>query len=184
MSTILKSLFPCSEKNFLEGVKKVKFRFNSKFPSPIKYLKYFQPAQKKRKCQLSFLPSDLSFSTSLDIFSKDHTKIVPWPPSPPLNPPPFVDINARSSSRHETHRLSPTHTWFPGSRGLTELAAQKYGECLNEGGGGGGGGGARGRGCERARARAVGEREDKPRGGRKKDAYIARDIVDSTNVRC
>lgn len=55
---------------------------------------------------------------------------------------------------------------------------------MNEGGGGGGGGGARGRGCERARARAVGEREDKPRGGRKKDAYIARDIVDSTNIRC
>lgn len=93
--------------------KKWKFRLDSKFPSFIKYLKYFQAAQKNVNYH-STSSRPLFFHVPRHILEGSHENrpvtSLPFPSPPLLNPPPFVDINARSSSRHETHRLSHEHT--------------------------------------------------------------------------
>lgn len=132
MSTILKSLFPCSEKNFLEGVKKVKFRFNSKFPSPIKYLKYFQPAQKKKMSTIipSFRP--LFFHVPRHILEGSHeNRPVTSLPSPQSSPfrghkrsLEFATRNTQAltnthviSGKPWTHWVSGTKVWGMLERG-------------------------------------------------------------------
>ena len=74
-----------------------------------KYPKYFQPAQKKKE-NINHHPKPLFFHVPRHILEGSRENRPVTSPLLPLPPPTFVDINARSSSRHETHRLSHQHT--------------------------------------------------------------------------